>query len=258
MAESSLSLSRDDIRKRVAHYLGYGIVVANWTDKQQFVIDDICLKSGLRRAYHPEGGYEWSFLRPKLELTLASGTDDTKLPDDFGGLIGGLYYDGDESRPGQPIRIVGVGEILQSRQDCPDASGAPNMAALNPRSGTSTQAGQRWELMVHPTPDEAYVVRGQYFLLGSALSESNPHPYGGAAFAEVIITACLAAAERQADVIDGPQEMAFRAALAAAMLNDQKNKPQNFGYNRDESDGPVLRGRHIGNYTVLVNGVEYD
>jgi hypothetical protein len=76
MAESTLSISRTELRVRIAEFLGYGRTAANWSTDQSSVIDEV-LDSGLRRFYFPpaiEGyafnGHEWTFLKPVDTITL--------------------------------------------------------------------------------------------------------------------------------------------------------------------------------------------
>ena len=73
MAESTLSISRTDLRVRIAHFLGYGRDSSVWTTEESAIIDD-CIADGLRAFYFPApsetapSGHEWSFLKPVLTL----------------------------------------------------------------------------------------------------------------------------------------------------------------------------------------------
>lgn len=78
MAESSLTLTYDNLRAHIGHYLGYGRDDADWSTDQAADIEDALL-AGLRRFYMPppvpneRGGltmHQWSFLHPQASLVL--------------------------------------------------------------------------------------------------------------------------------------------------------------------------------------------
>lgn len=78
MAESSLSLTVDNLRKQVAREMGMGLNIT-WaslpTDDAAYVTDIIA--SGLRQFYTPATlgeryGHSWSFLRPATTLTTSA------------------------------------------------------------------------------------------------------------------------------------------------------------------------------------------
>ena len=69
MSESTLAVSRTDLRAAVGFYLGYTRTSSNWTTEAAAQIDDSVL-SGVRRFYFPETGYVWKFLYPASTLTL--------------------------------------------------------------------------------------------------------------------------------------------------------------------------------------------
>jgi hypothetical protein len=81
VAESTLSISFDDLKAKVGHFIGYGSNGDNWTESQA---DEIIqhVQSGVRQFYYPpaaegiEAGYDWSFLQPTTTITTI-GTYDT-------------------------------------------------------------------------------------------------------------------------------------------------------------------------------------
>jgi hypothetical protein len=241
MPESTLSLTYNELRAEVGTFLGYGSDVTLWAQddslsaaanaqrqKKRELVES-CVRSGLRRFYSP-GNYEWSFLRPTTQINIPSGSVDVRLPLNFGGLDGPMYYHGDESRAGAGITIVGEGEIRKKRQDAPDTTGTPQIACIRPTLATAPTHGQRWDLCVWPTPDAEYTVVYRYFVLADALSEEQPYPLGGQEHAETILTSCLAVAEERRDNVQGgPQMQAFATMLANSMAADRKRKPSNLG-----------------------------
>lgn len=90
MAESTLSMTYNDLLSAVGHYLGYGRNTAyladtaspktetsDWDTSQTADVED-CVKSGLRQFYNPpilpnmRTQHEWSFLKPTTSLTVST------------------------------------------------------------------------------------------------------------------------------------------------------------------------------------------
>lgn len=71
MAASTLTLTRDDLRKAIGNYLGLGIDPTAW-DSEQSTRIDMCVDIGCRMVYEPEvlpgeaQAHIWSFMQPKL------------------------------------------------------------------------------------------------------------------------------------------------------------------------------------------------
>ena len=71
MAASTLTLTRDDLRKAIGNFLGLGIDSTAWDNEQQTRID-MCVDIGCRMVYEPEvlpgeaQSHIWSFMQPKL------------------------------------------------------------------------------------------------------------------------------------------------------------------------------------------------
>ena len=72
MAESTLSLSRDDLRKAIGNMLGKGIDITNWDGPDFATLVDMCVDIGCRWVYEPDvmpneaQVHLWSFMQPKL------------------------------------------------------------------------------------------------------------------------------------------------------------------------------------------------
>lgn len=242
MPEPTLAIAKSELESEIGYFLGYGRTSSQWNDAQQATINS-ALKSGLRQFYftpaieNHDAGYDWSFLRPIVSLTLASAANTIALPDDFGGFEGRLTIHSTSSESFTPFDLVGVGAVLEAEAESPDQTGRPMMACVEPIKGTTALRGQRMQLHVFPTADQAYPIKFQYYLIDGALTDERPYPYGGAAHAETILAACLAAAEWLQDGMAGVQAMKFRERLAASINHDRKSKPQLFGIMRDDSDG---------------------
>lgn len=248
--ESTLSLQYRDLAGEVGAYLGYGrgtdLGDRAWTEKQAQAVRS-CLASGLRQFYFPpplkdEGSsYDWSFLKPVRNLTLASGAHTVALPDDFGGIEGPITLSSDSAQVPWEIPINLDINLNQMYSVTPDATGRPMYAAIQWLKGTSPQAGQRAQLLVYPIADAAYTLQVCYYILPDYLSGQLPYAYGGAQHAETILESCLAIAEQRLDDSSGVHSEKFRERLAASISLDRRSKPQNLGYNADRSDGYYAR-----------------
>ena len=265
--ESSLSAAYADLQGDVGFYLGYGrgLLKADgtptgdpaYTTQQQQSVDR-CVKGGLRRFYFC--GYDWSFLKPTATVDLPVNAQTIPLSDDFGGFEGQLSLFSTVSQIWWPIDLISEGKIRQMYSAISGASGRPLFASLQPLKGTGPTQGQRWQLFMFPQADADYTLQFQYYILPDYLSGAFPYAYGGAQHSETLLAACKAVAELELDDMMGPQEQNWQTMLAKSMDIDRRSKPQNLGYNRDQSDwhhrGPWRPDLH-GYSPIHVNGVLY-
>jgi hypothetical protein len=262
--ESTLAIKKADLEAEVGLFLGYGRGEAfgdtAWSAQQEAVIES-CVKSGIRQFYFPppvDNGatYDWSFLTPTVSLSLASDASTLLLPADFGGMEGTMTLSTSGSQVSWPITLTGEGLIRQQFAAAPSATGRPMYAAVEPLKGTSAKKGQRFQLYVWPTADQAYTLRATYYILPNYLTGDQPYCYGGAAHAETILESCLAIAEQRFDDARAVHSAKFMERLHASIGIDRKHKPQNMGRNRDLSDGREYYPRHANN-SVTYNGISY-
>ena len=245
MAESSLSLGYPELLRAVGRFLGYGADNANWTTDERTEVDD-AIKSGLRRFY---GAHKWSFLRPVTTISTVVGTADYALPDGFASIVGPLSFAAG-SEAAWTIELVPDLSVRKLRYN--PRSGKPEVASVTPLVSDGV-TGQRKQLSLYPTPDAVYVLSYAMQLLPDALSATNPYPLGGEQFAEVIVEACLAAAESTMD--DNQQVHAERYAteLALAIGVDNTHRSiDNLGYN---GNGPTAFPSRSRSGTPTLNGV---
>lgn len=245
MAESKLSLKYGDLKAALGLFLGYGRGTdkgdAAWSARVSSVLDEL-VKSGLRQFYFPapedKGGvsYEWSFLRPTTTLTLPSGADSIELPDDFGGFDGSISVSTEGNETGVPLELTSMARIRQTRAEFTTTTGRPIWGAVDPRKGTSLNAGQRFGLEVYPTADREYTLDCAYVIHPEALSGDRPYAYGGLNHAETIQAAIIAAGELYLDDKRGERWQYFMERLATSISQDRKFKPQMLGYNGDRSN----------------------
>lgn len=157
------------------------------------------------------------------------------LPDDFGDILGELTYEAQTVYP--PVRIVGEGKIRALRQQ-QDIRSRPTVAAIRPKSSDLT-SGQRFEILLEPIPDAAYVLSYRKSLLPDALTSTDSKliPLGSMMHTETLRASCVAAAEMQDLDKKGPKWTDFMERLSASVAYDQEmGSPDFFGYNSDNSD----------------------
>jgi hypothetical protein len=251
VAESTLSLTRADLREEIGYTLGYGRTSGSWTAGQQADIDS-CLESGLRQFYYPPNGHEWTFLRPTTTLTTAADDDEYDLPDDFGSLEGDLTWQ-TEGSGYCSIPIVGEGQVRALRQGLDAVAGKPTAACVRPKAFAGTSVGQRFELFFDRPFDGTYTLEYQYRVLPPALSASIIYPYGGAAHAETILASCLAVAEQRIDAGNGRYKQEFAERLQASVAADNRNRPAFVGYVGDGTRRRNLDQRWV-SPTAYYNG----
>lgn len=266
MPESTLNLTYTDLKGQTGLFLGYGqgtdFGEPAWTAGQSGVIVSL-VRSGLRQFYWPppleQGGssYDWSFLKPVSEFTLASGTHVVPLPDDFGGFEGELAFTQDGTSPFMPLPLTGIGHVDAKFAMFGTSTGWPQLAAVEPIKGTTPTAGQRFQLKVWPTAADTYTIRAAYYLLPDALTGAQPNVYGGAQHAETVLASCRAAAEVCLDDQIGPQWQNFMQKLATSVSIDRRLKPQVLGYNGDRSDDRERRRWRRNPYTVTYQGQSF-
>ena len=304
MAESTLSITYQEIRNEVGYVLGYGLNTASsWNDRQTELVDMV-IRSGLKMFYSPAAldgvSHEWTFMRPIADLTttapystgtieiasgvvtLTTGTwpswaaqgdlvtdgklytintrdsdsqltmDDTTvtlaagatyeirrysydLADDYGGLDGPITYQPASNVPYRAIKIVGENRIRQVRQG-EHFSTYPEEAAIRSKVFDAT-VGSRYELLLWPAPDAEYQLQYRYKSNPDDLTETNKYPLGGFPHAETIKAACLAAAERESDEVQGVRYGYYMERLQTSIAIDrQENGPKHIGINRDRRE----------------------
>lgn len=240
----------------VGFFLGWGRGAAAsdvpWDLQQQQAIDR-CLKGGLRNFYHC--GYNWSFLRPIVQLQLDNAGQTLPLPDDFGGVEGQIVVGLATGIQWWPVDFGGVGQVYQKYAQLPTTSGRPQFCCIEPIKGTTATAGQRFQLRFWPIADNGYTLKFQYYINPDYLSGAFPYAYGGAQHAETLLESCLALAEKILDNEAKLHEGEFNKRLAISQQIDRRNKPQHLGYNGDWSDTKNRNSGYRGLNPITVGGV---
>lgn len=226
MAESTLSITYTDLQEEVGRYLGWNETIANWTATNTADFLRI-LKGGLRKFYLPgppnpgEPEHQWSFLRVNATITLAVGDADYDLPDACDGRVvdGSVgYASGANERRLSKTDEAAI-RMLQANEP---VSGTPVYYAVRAKAHAPT-TGQRYEMLVYPTPSQAKVIHYSYQTLPDAITSTNIYPHGGAAYSQVILEAILSEAERLLDDDPhGPHQKRFELLLGAAIAKDKR------------------------------------
>ena len=161
---------------------------------------------------------------------------DFDLPDDYGRILGDLTIF-DNHRMHCVVKQRSEYEVTRARANTNTNPQASRMYAIRqkfPFAGATS--GERWEIMLYPTPDTAYTFQYRYEVLANMLTSAAPYPYGGAAHADTILAACQAEAARLFKPSMSPaMESRWQERLRASLDMDQQTIP-NFGYNGDPSN----------------------
>ncbi len=259
MAESTLSLEYVEIASRIARQVGYDPLAANRTADQVTQIDQV-IQSGYRQFLFPHQipgmtAHEWSFLRPFTTLVTVADDYNYTLPDAIGNIEGNMTFATTDNQTG-PVVFVGEGEIRR-RREANTSTGRPQMFALKPLNVTTgASAGQRFEVILWPTPDGIYTLTYRYTALIDKLTTSLPYPLGGMIHGETILASCQARAEKEIDDVDGgPYFTEFMKRLQSSINSDRLLYGRElYGYNGNRD---TRRGGRPNPSGVTYEGVQY-
>ncbi len=233
MAESTLTLTLSDLKIAIGQYLGVSRTVASWTSETAADVGRI-LSTAQKAFYEPYYRpvpqaplkvHVWSFLRARAAVTLGSGTQTYALPDDFAGFLDDrLSFSTTKT---WSLKLTSMDDVLEHIQDfgtsMPSGITQPLLAAVESTSSTLGTTGQRWQIVLWPTPASTLTVTGQYRLNPAALATDAHYPLGGEAHSQTLLESCLAAAEEfQNDATSTVHRDRFQELLNASILLDQR------------------------------------
>ena len=249
MAEMQLILTYPSIARQVSRHLGFDPDVDNLNDDDLQMVYD-CLDGGIR-TFLAGGGYRWKFLTVVATLTTESGTSLYDLPDDYGSHIGDMMHDVNKYH--SSIQWVGANAIRQRRVDF-DTTGAPSCVAQS-NLGFSGEGGQRYQIDLYPTPDQAYTLHYTYKVKPDyVLRADTPYTYGGINCSEAVLAACMARADLQINDTVGIWQQQYQSALALAIEEEKRSGPDHLGYNGDNSVGQGGYRNFSQEGTITING----
>lgn len=259
MSESTLSITRVEILSALRRYLTYARTGSLETD-QQSDIDD-CIKAGENLFYKgtrlpgESTVHRWSFSEPEMAISVTANDNSYDMPDDFSGFNSSELSVILSGRTAEPVKLTNMDRIRQLQVEYPSYTAEfPLEAAVNLKARAQT-TGQRFELILWPTPTLAHTLRGTYLSNPSAIADATPYPLGGQPHGQTLKEACLAVAERDMNDIDqGPHFKEFmRLMFDSVALDRSLTTPKYFGQNLDRSRQVNIR-RHRGQ-GVTYNGM---
>ncbi len=149
------------------------------------------------------------------------------FPDNFGYLEDDFRYGSSDAKVFMENRAP---QNVRTRKAV-SGTGDPHYFAVQPVSFSSVY-GQRWEVLVHPTPGSVKTLNYRYAVNPSQMTGDNEYPLGGAMHGRTIRALALAAAEASRN--DGQKEWLNRSQrlLAASIDTDMRTKPRNPAYTK--------------------------
>lgn len=150
------------------------------------------------------------------------------LPTGFESIEGPLTYEPGKSDYYPPVEFRHDDELRKRQQDDPYNDRplyfSVRMVEFDPTVGSLRR------ITFYPTPDDAYVLTARMKLRPVTIDSSNQYPIGGEMLAQVILEACLAAAERNFDDGENVHTKRFQELLPAAIDADKlASSPTNLG-----------------------------
>lgn len=236
-----MSITYDELRDYIGDKLGYGVSSASWSaDNTRAERVERILVNGLRRVFDPDvldgepEQHQWSFLEVVKRITLVAGQWHYTLPADFSVLKGDPVFAPGEDTIYPPLEVTGAEQLRYLIQS--SGTGRPTMCAIQLASADEG-IGTHYQLLLYPTPDEAYALSLPYRINPTIPGLAGSVPLGGQPLEQTLIEACLAEASSFDEFDDGRHEIRFKERLRAAISHDrQVSSPFNLGYNRDASD----------------------
>lgn len=145
------------------------------------------------------------------------------LPSDFVSLEGRLTFAADESERFRPLEYRSEEHLRHFYQDgstdtCIDE---PTYYSIYP-SAPATTAIQSWKLILWPSTDAIYHLRGRYHLQMADLDGTNLYPPGGAQHSETILEAVLSEAEATYNDQLGPHVARYQELLESSISLDRQ------------------------------------
>jgi len=224
MPTSPLSVTRSEIKRFVARKNYWD--PASLTSEQTTNLNDI-IRSGERSFYYSpvlpgqSKIHVWSFMKPQYNLQTIGSVGDYELPEDYAGFCGNLTFADYLSEI--TLRETNYSHVLAMRSKSAMQvvfEAQPTMYATYPIAAEAGPA-QRVGIALYPTPDQPYLLRGQYVINPAGIGDDTDYPLGGQPHGETLIAACLAASERIMEDAAGVDTQRFYQLLATSISWDR-------------------------------------
>lgn len=255
MSESTLSITRTEIYTALRRYLSYAPTGTLETDQTNAIAaytedgENMFYKG--TRLPGENSIHVWSFLKPVYGFSIIADDYTYTCPDDWGGFAGPTPVAG-----GNPysdsIQVIPIEDLLELREYNSDLTAEyPTFIAQRPLARDQS-TGQRFELVLYPTPTLSFTLRVKYVSNPSAIDNDAYYPLGGQPHALTLKKACIAAAELgENDGAEGVQFREFMRLMADSVAFDRAvTTPSFFGQNLDRSTCRAFR-RHRGRGVTL-------
>lgn len=236
-----LAVNKAYLQRLIGKELGYGPNAAMWNHTQASHVE-LALETGLRKFYVPtvlpgeRFSHEWKFLKPIGTVTTNDDVYTYDLPSGFVSFEGPITFAPGEGTLYPGLQIVPEGRIRRWLANS-TGTGRPQYAATRVKPLDKGAGGTHWEIMFYPPPDDAYELSFAYSVNPGDLENEATLPYGGQQHAQTLIEACLAAAEEQKDIVNGPHAGKFLECLRTSVSLDKRAAcPETLGVSRDDSD----------------------
>lgn len=156
------------------------------------------------------------------------------LPTGFEAIEGPFTYEPGKSDYYPPVEYRHDDEIRRMLQD-DQYTDRPQFFSVRTVEFDATVGSLR-KLVFYPTPDDAYVLSARMQLRPVAIDDTNEYPIGAEILSQVILEACLAAAERNFDDGNGVHTKRFFELLPAAIQADKEAaSPTHLGPDRGDA-----------------------
>lgn len=181
------------------------------------------------------------------------GRPEYDLPTAFEAIEGDLCYEPGQSDFYPPVTQKDDGEIRRLCQDDPYHD-RPIYYGIRTVEFDPT-VGSRRRLALYPTPDAAYVLKARMRLRWTMIDEVNQYPVGAEAISQLILEACLAAAERNYDDEETIHTKRFQELLPLAIQADMEmTSPTTLGSDAPQGENVDTISRSVRMGDVTLNG----
>ena len=243
---TSFAVTYGDLKERVGHYL-FGMR-SGWSTDQVSDITE-CVDDGMKRVYQ---AFNWSFFRPVGTLTTVDGTSEYSMPTGYESIETHMHYGAEQSECYPPIEQRSDSQLRKWRQE-DDTEGRPLYFAVRTVEYDAAVGSLR-QLILYPTPDDAYVLYARMTLRPVKPSTDDQYPVGAEIMSQLLIESCLGMAEQGYDEQKKVHEDLYQQMLPIAIREDlEASAPKQLG-----PDAPKTSVQRTINRALLMGDVTID